>query len=167
VAHSVRTLAFLLALAAAAPAAAARSPYLPTPPYGGPKKVVLFGHIASLKPSGARWVLRFDPELMLSGRTASDYAFEKTGSRDVPNDHILLDPDHTLLTFLVPKNARATVMTNRGTRGIRAARVPLAAVAAMGAGHPPKSLHVFEPSSPFWIVVRTDSVVSLDQQYLP
>jgi hypothetical protein len=167
VAHSFRTLAFLLALAAAAPAAGARSPYLPTPPYGGPRQIVLFGHIASLKPSGQRWVLRFDPELMLSGRTASDYAFEKTGSHDVPNDHVLLDPDHTLLTFLVPAYAHATVMTNRGTQGIRATRVSLASLAQLAAGHPPKSLHAFEPRSPFWIVVRTDTVLSLDQQYLP
>ena len=112
VADSARTLAFLLALAAAAPAAGARSPFLPSPPYGGPKEIVLFGHIASLKPSGQRWLLRFDPEVMLTGRTASDYAFEKTGSHDVPNDHMFLDPDHQLLTFVVPASARATVMTN-------------------------------------------------------
>jgi len=167
VADSARRLAFLLALVAAAPAAAARSPFLPGPPYGGPREIVLFGHVVSLKPSGARWVLRFDPEQMLSGRTASDYAFEKTGSRDVPNDHILLDPDHTALTFLVAKNAHATVLTNRGTQGIRATRVSLPVLAATASGHPPKSLHAFEPPSPFWIVVRTDTVLSLDQQYLP
>ena len=165
VAHSARILAFLLALAAAAPAVGARSPFLPSPPYGGPKEIVLFGHIASLKQSGHRWVLRFDPEVMLTGRTASDYAFEKTGSHDVPNDHMFLDPDHTLLTFFVPKSARATVMTN--TKNIRATRVSIAVLAQVVAGHPPKSLALFEPKAAFWIVVRTDTAVELDQQYQP
>ncbi len=165
VADSARTLAFLLALAAAAPAAGARSPFLPAPPYGGPKEIVLFGHIASLKQSGQRWLLRFDPEVMLTGRTASDYAFEHTGSHDVPNDHVTVDPDHQLLTFVVPAGARATVMTN--TKNIRATRVSIAVLARVVAGHPPKSLALFEPKAAFWIVVRTDTAVELDQQYQP
>ena len=164
-AHSARILAFLLALATAAPAAAARSPFLPSPPYGGPKEIVLFGHIASLKQSGRRWLLRFDPEVMLTGRTASDYAFEKTGSHDVPNDHMFLDPDHQLLTFVVPASARATVMTN--TKNIRATPVSIALLAQVVAGHPPKRLALFEPQAAFWIVVKTDTVVELDQQYQP
>jgi hypothetical protein len=165
VAHSARTLAFLLALAAAAPAAGARSPFLPSPPYGPPKEIVLFGHIASLKPSGARWVMRFDPAILLTGKTASAYALEKTGSSDVPNDHVTVDPDHQLLTFLVPTTARATVMTNN--RNIKATRVSIALLAQVVSGHAPKSLGLFEPKAAFWIVVRTDTVVELDQQYQP
>jgi hypothetical protein len=45
-------------------AASARSSYPPTPSYAGPRKVVLLGHIASLKPSGARVVLRLDQEYL-------------------------------------------------------------------------------------------------------
>ena len=102
---------------------------------------------------------------MRTGKTASDYAFEHTGSRDVPNDHVTVDPDHRLLTFVVPAGARATVMTN--TKNIRATRVSIAVLAQVVAGHPPKSLALFEPKAAFWIVVRTDTAVELDQQYQP
>jgi hypothetical protein len=165
VALSARTLTFLLALIAAAPAAAGRSPFLPSPPYGGPHEIVLFGHVASLKPSGQRYVLRFDPAILLTGKTASDYAFAKTGSHDVPNDHVTYDPDHTLLTFIVPKSALATVMTNK--KSIKATRVSIALLARVIAGHAPQSLRLFEPQAAFWIVVRTDTVVEFDQQYQP
>ena len=153
------------ALAIALPAAAARSPYLPNPPYGGPKQIVLYGRLASLKPSGHSFVLRFDPDLMLTGRTASDYAFEKTGSHDVANDHMFYDPDHQLLTYIVPASARATVMTNN--KNIRATPVSIAVLAQVVAGKPPKDLHLFEPKASFWIVVDSDKVLELDQQYAP
>jgi hypothetical protein len=165
VAHSARMLAFLLALAAAGPAAGARSPFLPSPPYGGPHEIVLFGHIASLKPNGKHWVMRFDPAILLTGKTASAYALEKTGSSDVPNDHVTVDPDHQLLSFVVPLSAHATVMTNRGS--IKATRVSIPLLAQVVAGDAPKSLRLFEPKAAFWIVVRTDTAVELDQQYQP
>jgi len=166
VALSVRALAFLLLLPA--PAAAARSPFLPTPPYGGPHEIVLFGHLASLKPSGShRFTLRFDPAIQLTGKTATAYALEKTGSPDVPNDHVTYDPDHQLLTFAVPAGARVTVITNRHGIGIKATKVSVATLARVVAGQAPASLALFEPPAPFWIVVRTDTVVELDQQYVP
>jgi hypothetical protein len=167
VAHSVRTLALLLALAAAAPAASARSPFLPSPPYGPPREIVFFGHISSLKPSGERYVMRFDPAILLTGRTASAYALEKTGSSDVPNDHITYDPEHQLLTFVVPANARATVMTNKRNVGIKATPVSIPLLARVVAGKAPRSLALFEPQAAYWIVVRTDTAVELDQQYQP
>ena len=94
VAHSARTLAFLLALAG--------------PPLGPPQQPVLFGHVASLVRSGAGYLMKVDPALLLTGKTASDYAFAKTGSRDVPNDNLYFDPEHTLLTYRVPATARAS-----------------------------------------------------------
>src|SRR5262249_25871607 len=109
----------------------------------------------------------FDPAIQLTGKTASAYALEKTGSPDVPNDHITYDPDHQLLTFAVPANARATVITNKHNQGIKATRGSIAMVARIVAGHAPASLGLFEPPAPFWIVVRTDTVVELDQQYEP
>src|SRR5438552_5099764 len=101
VAHSARMLAFLLALAAAAPAAAS-TPFTP------PGDQLLFGRIASLKPAGHEYVMRFDPALWLSGRTATDFARERYGSPDVPNDHLVYDHDHQLFTFVVPTRARVT-----------------------------------------------------------
>jgi len=165
---SARAGAFLLLLALAGPAAAARSPFLPSPPYGGPREIVLFGHLSSLKPSGSRrYTLRFDPAIQLTGKTASAYALAKTGSPDVPNDHITVDPDHQLLTFVVPASARATVITNKHNVGIKATPVSIATLARAVAGHAPRALGLFEPPAPFWIVVRTDTVVELDQQYVP
>jgi hypothetical protein len=167
VAHSVRSLAFLLALACAAPAAGARSPFLPSPPYRGPREIVLVGHISSLKPSGKRYVMRFDPAILLTGKTASAYALEKSGSSNVPNDHVTYDPDHQLLTFVVPASARATVMTNKRNVGIKATRVSIPLLARVVAGKAPRSLALFEPRAAYWIVVRTDTAVELDQQYQP
>lgn len=147
VVHSARTLAFLLALAA--------------PPFGPPQQPVLFGHVASLVRSGAGYLMKVDPALLLTGKTASDYAFAKTGSRDVPNDNLIFDPEHTLLTYRVPATARVTVVVDRN--GIKAERVSVARLVQVLAG----KVKTFEPKNPFWLVVRGDRVVELDQQYLP
>ena len=147
VAHSVRTLGLLLALA--------------TTPFGPPRDATLFGHIASLKPSGGAYVMRLDPAILLSGKTATDYALATTGSRDVPNDNLIFDPEHTLLTYRVPATARVTVVVNRN--GIKSARVSVTMLRQVLAG----KVKTFEPRNPFWMAVRGDTVVSLDQQYSP
>ena len=109
--------------------------------------------------------MRFDPALLLTGRTASDYALATTGSRDVPNDNLIFDPEHTLLTYLVPAGARVTVVTNR--QGITATRVSVAQLARIVAGKAVAGVKPFEPKNPFWMQVRGDTVVALDQQYTP
>jgi len=147
-------LAFLLVLGLGIPVAAAAGP-----PFGPPREPVLFGHIASLKRSGGGYVMRFDPAILLSGTTATNYAFATTGSRDVPNDNLIFDPDHTLLDYRVPASAHVTVVVNRN--GIRAVRVSVATLARVLAG----TVKTFEPKNPFWIVVRGDTVLELDQQY--
>ena len=85
----------------------------------------------------------------------------------MPNDHVTYDPDHQLLTFAVPAGARVTVITNRHGIGIKATKVSVATLVRIVAGHAPSSLALFEPPAPFWIVVRTDTAVELDQQYVP
>lgn len=59
------------------------------------------------------------------------------------------------------------MITNRRPAGIKATPVSVALLAHVVAGHAPASLALFEPAAPFWIVVRTDTVVELDQQYVP
>jgi hypothetical protein len=143
-------------LAAAGVAAAA------APPFGPPTStLVLFGHIASLKPAGHRYMMRFDPVLWLSGKTASDYAIARTGSPDVPNDHIVFDPEHSLLTYYVRAKAKVTVVGNRA--GIMAQRITVPQLVQVLNGR----LKTFEPNNPFWIVVSSDTVIELDQQYTP
>ena len=44
----------------------------------------LYGHIASLSRQRGRWMMRFDPALLLRGVTAAQAAREDTGSSDVP-----------------------------------------------------------------------------------
>ena len=144
---SVRALTLLLAAAG--------------PPFGPPSAPTLFGHIASLRPAGGAYVMRFDPALLLTGRTASDYALATTGSRDVPNDNLVFDPEHTLLTYRVAANARVTVVVNRN--GIASQRVSVATLRQVLAG----KVKTFEPKNPFWVVVHGDTAVELDQQYSP
>ena len=60
-----------------------------------------YGHIASLSRKQGRWLMRFDPALLLRGATAAQVALEDTGSSDVPNDSVTLDESHRLLTYVV------------------------------------------------------------------
>src|SRR5262249_44523776 len=113
----------------------------------------------SRKPSGGAYVLRFDPAILLSGKTATDYALATTGSRDVPNDDLIFDPEHTLLTYRVPATAQVTVVVNRN--GLKSARVSVVTLRRVLAGN----VKTFEPMNPFWMTVRGDTVALLDQQY--
>jgi hypothetical protein len=114
-------------------------------------EITYFGHIAALKRKGTRFELRFDPALWLTGITAARASLADTGSADVPNDYFIRDPDHRLLTFLVPRTTPVTVLT-RGTCTTRSSVAALAR-SATRAG--------------FWIRVRNDTVRTLDQQYQP
>jgi hypothetical protein len=128
-------------------------------PLGPPRDQLLFGTIVSLKPSGKLYVMKLDPSLWLTGRTASDYARQKFGSPDVPNDHITYDPDHQTFTYLVPRTANVTIVGY----GVKPESVTVAELAKVVAG----TRKAFEPKSPFWITVRSDRAVELNQQYVP
>jgi hypothetical protein len=110
-----------------------------------------YGHIRSLKRSGRRYLLRFDPEWFLTGATASQASLEDTGTRDVPNDVYLRDESHRLLTFLVPASAHVTVLQH-------ATCSTAVSVARLARSIPPAG---------FWLRVRIDTVRSIDQQYHP
>jgi hypothetical protein len=133
------------------------------------RQVVMYGHIVKLTRSGRRYVLRFDPAWWLGGVTAGRAAFEDTGSRDVPNDYYIVDEGHRLLTYLVPAGARATVITNPGTAGLRSTRVSVAELAQIVKGRNPKRRALYDTGNHlgFWIRVDLDTVRSLDQQYQP
>jgi len=131
---------------------------------GAPREIAQFGYIKSLERKGALFELRFDPAWLLSGKTASEAAFEDTGTRDVPNDFYRVDEGHRLLRYLVPAGARVTVLT----RDVDGTPISVAQLAALVAGKDPLGRPLFEPlSTGFWIVVRIDTVRSLDQQYFP
>jgi hypothetical protein len=131
---------------------------------GAPRDIAEFGHIRSLTRKGAVFELRFDPAWLLSGTTANHAKLEDTGSSDVPNDFYLVDEGHRVLTYVVPPDARVTVLRN----GVDGTRATVAQLAQLVAGKNPFRRRLFEPiTTGFWIVVRIDTVRSLDQQYFP
>jgi hypothetical protein len=137
------------------------------PPAALAGQTVLYGHIASLRRKG-RWVMRFDPALLLKGTAAEQAAFEDTGSRDVPNDSYTLEEGHRLVTYTVSPNAPVTVLT----KGLGTATISVAELSQILQGKNPKHRKLFgQPkSSGFWIRVGDkypNPVLSLDQQYHP
>ena len=156
----------------AAPASAPRpsSPFLPKPPFGAPRELVLYGHVKSLTRKGSGFELRFDPADFLSGETANRAAIEDKvipPGDVVPNDHYIRDEGHRLLTYRVPATAHVTVVTNPGNGGIRATAISVSELAQIVRGRNPEHRALFEPKNPFWIAVALDTVRSLDQQYSP
>jgi hypothetical protein len=128
----------------------------------------LYGHIASLSRKQGRWLMRFDPALLLRGVTASQVALEDTGSSDVPNDSLTLDESHRLLTYVVAPKATVTVLT----QGLRAVQIPVSELAQILQGKNPKNRVLFDRANGlgYWIRVGDkypNPVLSIDQQYHP
>ena len=94
-----------------------------------------YGHIASLSRQRGRWLMRFDPALLLRGATAAQVALEDTGSSDVPNDSVTLDESHRLLTYVVSPTATVTVLL----QGLRPIEIPVSELAADHAGQEPRA----------------------------
>jgi hypothetical protein len=134
---------------------------------GPPGEIVQFGHVKSLKRKGSGFVMRFDPEWLLSGVTANTAAAEDGAvdpGQPVPNDNYRLDEGHRLLTYLVPANAHVTVLA----KGVSGSPITVSQLAQIVDGHNPLSRPLFEPiTTGFWILVNIDTVRSLDQQYQP
>jgi hypothetical protein len=149
----------------AAPSTGAGTRLPPAVPAG---QMVIYGHIKSLTPSGGRYVLRFDPAWLLEGSTAEKAAVADgvlPPGQPVPNDNYTRDDSHKLLTFLVPRTARVTVLT----RGIHPTPVTVAEFAQLLKGRNPKHRPLFgRPAGwGYWALVNIDRVRSLDAQYHP
>jgi hypothetical protein len=138
---------------------------------GPPGEYVQFGYIKSLTRKGARYELRFDPALFLSGETANRAAIEDKVLEPgdvVPNDNYVRNESKRLLTYLVPPTAHVTVLANPGNKGILATPITVAELAQLVRGEKPKRFKLFEAlDTGFWIRVNIDTVRSLDQQYHP
>jgi hypothetical protein len=148
-------------------AAPAASPYLPSPPLGPPRRLVFYGNLAALGRTGGRWLLRVDPAAFLTGVTAQRAAVDDGATapgEPVPNDYYVRDESKRLLTYVILPTARITVIT----KGIHATRVPVAELAALLHGKNPRKRALFgSPRLSYWVQVRGDTVLSLDQQYRP
>ena len=156
-----------IALARLSPAPAALSaPNAKTPP----RVVVQYVHVKSLRRTGGRFVMRVDPALWLTGVTAYHAAVEDKAiapGEAVPNDYYIRDPEHRLLTYRVPTNARVTVLTRAGTGPIPTTSISVAEFTQIVQGKNPKHRRLLEPKAGFWLRIAGDSVFSLDQQYQP
>src|SRR5580765_1899933 len=86
---------------------------------GPGKQQVLYGHAKSVTRVGNRYELRFDPAWWLSG-VAAEHACR---CKPVPNDNVVVDETHRLLTFAVAKNASVTVLVRRGRATISVAEL--------------------------------------------
>jgi hypothetical protein len=129
-----------------------------------PSHRIEFGHIESLVRSGEGFELRFDPAEFTSGVTASAAAFHDTGSSDVPNDNYVVDETHRLYTYLVPADARVTVLAD----DVNGTPITVSQLAKLVKGGNPLGHPLFEPlETGVWILFDVDTVRSIDQQYVP
>jgi hypothetical protein len=141
-----------------------------------PGEQTLYGHIGSLRRVGDRYELRFDPASFLSGVTANVAASEDQGTPcraascpPVPNDNYAVDESHRLYTYVVPRAAQVTVITNRGSPAqLGATPITVAQLAQIVGNGKAPGVTLFETlDSGVWIRVRIDTVRSLAQQYRP
>jgi hypothetical protein len=135
---------------------------------GPPHTWTEFGHIRTLRRDGDHDVLTFDPAWFLSGTTANLAAAEDGAvppGEPVPNDNYRVDESHRVYTYVVPMNAKVTVITNRnGKLGPTPVSVAELARIVGGSG----TTKLFEPlDTGVWVTISGDRVLSLDQQYQP
>lgn len=130
----------------------------------GKRPQVFYGHVKSVTRVGNRYEMRFDPAWWLSGVPAE----HACGCKPVPNDHVVVDETHRLLTFVVRSNAPVTVLVQGGKAPT--ATISVAELAQIVRGKNPKHRKLLEPKAGFWIralPTYPSPVVSLDQQYQP
>lgn len=134
-----------------------------------PTAIVQYGYVRSLVRAAGAYRMRFDPALWLSGETASRAAVEDgviQPGETVPNDYYIRNASKKQLAYLVPRNARITVVTNPGG-GPRSTRIPVSELPAILKGGNPKRRELYGRGLGYWARVAGDRVVALDQQYQP
>ena len=137
---------------------------------GPPSEQVEYGHIKSLVRTGDHYELRFDPALFLSGETANKAAAEDGAvepGQPVPNDNYVVEEGHRLFTYIVPDDARVTVLTRNGDPAqIGTTPVTVAELAKLVDGT--SDIELYEAlDTGVWITVHGDTVRAIDQQYKP
>lgn len=134
---------------------------------GAPEDVGLFGYVRKLTPTDGGYELRFDPALSLTGLTASVAAAEDgvgEPGQPVPNDYYRVNETKREYSFVLPEDARVTVLRH----GVMGEEISVDELARLVRGEDPFGEPLFEPiSTGFWMRVHVDTVRSLDQLYIP
>lgn len=133
----------------------------------------IYGTIASLRRDGGRYLLRFDPAWFTSGITANvvqaadqGMTCQPSACPPVPNDNLVVDEGHRLLTYVLPLGARGTVLAGGGANGFRPTTITATQLARLVAGT--STLKLFEPlATGVWLLVHVDTVRTFAQQYRP
>jgi hypothetical protein len=136
---------------------------------GPPPTIVQYGYVRSLVRAGSVYRMRFDPALWLTGATAQRAAVEDgvlAPGEPVPNDYYIRNETKRQLTYVVPRNARVTVVTNPAG-GLRSTPIAVPELAAIVKGRNPNGRKLYGLSLGYWVRVAGDRVVALDQQYQP
>jgi hypothetical protein len=131
-----------------------------------PPQNVMYGHIRTMTAKGGHFEMKLDPAWWLTGVAAERAKLEDTGSRDVPNDYYVVEEGHRLLTFVVFRNARVSVLTG----GAQSTRISAAELALIVNGKNPRRRRLFERNAGFWIRIGEkypNPAVTIDQQYQP
>jgi hypothetical protein len=131
-----------------------------------PPQNVMYGHIRTMTAKGGHFEMKLDPAWWLTGVTAERAKLEDTGSREVPNDYYIVEEGHRLLTFVVFRTARVTVLTG----GTNRTRISAAELAQIVSGKNPRHRRLSEPQAGFWIRIGQkypSPAVTVDQQYQP
>jgi hypothetical protein len=158
-----RSLVILAAgIAAVAAAGSTFAALSSSEPAGRPKQQALYGHVKSITTHGGRLELRFDPALWLTGLAAE----RACACSPVPNDYVVVDETHRLLTFAVRRDAAVTIVTARDY----AKPITVGELVQIVAGKNPKHRDLLEPKAGFWIRIGDkypNPVVAIGQQYQP
>ncbi len=136
---------------------------------GPPPTIVQYGYVRSLVRAGSVFRMRFDPAFWLTGATAQRAAVEDgvlAPGEAVPNDYYIRNETRKQLSYVVPRNARVTVVTNPAG-GLRSTRIAVSELAAIVKGRNPNGRKLYGPSLGYWARIAGDRVVALDQQYQP
>ena len=85
----------------------------------------------------------------------------------MPNDNYVVDEGHRTFAYIVPDDAKVTVLTNKGDPAqLGATPVTVGELAKIVDGT--SDIELYEPlATGVWITVDGDTVRSLDQQYRP
>jgi hypothetical protein len=108
--------------------------------------------------------------MFTSGVTANTAAAEDgvvAKGEPVPNDNYVVDESHRLYTYVLPADAKVTVLTRQGDpANFGATPITVAQLAQLVNGKKP--IELFERlDTGFWMRYGIDTVCSLDQQYKP